>query len=109
MARLREPSWKASFPSSQQWVISRWSKPKMLQVTSISTMERQYVGSCDIRGMVDAFGIQRSHAILMQIWVEHNKRQGSNCNVMLISPHEFPAGDQNQQLDLVKALADHCS
>jgi hypothetical protein len=75
----------------------------------ILTMERQYVGSCDIRGMMDASGIQQSHAILIQIWVEDNKGQGSNCNVMLISPQEFPAGDQNQQLDLVKALADHCS
>src|SRR2546421_647252 len=56
----------------------------------ILTMERQYVGSCDIRGMVDAFGIQRSHAILMQIWIEHNKRQGSNCNVMLISTSRIP-------------------
>ena len=62
----------------------------------ILTMERQYVGSYDIRGMVDAFGIQQSHAILIHIWVEHNKRQGSNCNVMLISPHQFLAGDQNQ-------------
>jgi hypothetical protein len=75
----------------------------------ILTMDRQYAGSCDIRGMMDPKGLQQSHAILIQIWVEHNNGKGSNCNVMLISPHEFPAGDQNQRLDLVKALADQCS
>jgi hypothetical protein len=75
----------------------------------ILTMNGQYAGSCDVRGMMDPKDLQQRHAILIQIWVEHNKGKGSNCNVMLVSLHEFPAGDQIQQLDLVRVLADQCS
>jgi hypothetical protein len=75
----------------------------------ILTMEGQSAGSCDVRGMMDTKDLQQRDAILIQIWVEHNKGKGSNGNVMLVSLHEFPPGDQNRELGLVKALADECS
>jgi hypothetical protein len=72
----------------------------------ILTMDEEYAGSCDVRGALDTENLQKCEASLIQIWVEHNKGKGSNCNVMLVKLHDFPGKDQNQQRDLVKALAE---
>jgi hypothetical protein len=72
----------------------------------ILTMDEEYAGSCDVRGVLDTETLQKCEASLAQIWVEHNKGKGSNCNVMLVKLHDFPGKDQNQQRDLVKALAE---
>jgi hypothetical protein len=75
----------------------------------ILTMNGEYAGSCDVRGMIDAKHLETRHASLVQLWVEHNKGKGSSCNVMLVALHDFPANEQNQQGDFVRVLAEQSS
>jgi hypothetical protein len=72
----------------------------------ILTMDEEYAGSCDVRGVLDTENLKKCEANLIQIWVEHNKGKGSNSNVMLVELHDFPGNDRHQQRDLVKALAE---
>ena len=52
-------------------------------------------GSCDVRGIVDTedLVLQSYEAIFAQIWCEHRRSKGSNCNAVLLKTFDWPVSE----------------